>query len=318
MKTTKVFFPVSDDQVSYHQSVAFLGSCFSQHLAQKLTKQGFSVVPDPIGVVFNPLAIANYFLLSDEQLLATVFERDGVWLSYCANSTIFAYSEQELKDRLLRDRSEFMTRLTTSSHLFLTLGTAWGYRLHSNQAIVANCHKMPSSIFEKELLQLQEILIAWSEVLELLQVKYPHLKVTFTVSPVRHTKDGLVENMRSKSRLVEFVHALSDAFPRVTYFPVLEFFMDELRDYAWYAGDGIHPNDLSVHLVYEKFRECWFSEETKAIEHEWSQLIMRYHHRPLHAETEQHQRFRQDVLRKLKRFYATYPMVNPVYSVEDE
>jgi hypothetical protein len=318
MKTTKVPFPVHEEKVSYHRSVAFLGSCFSQHLAQKLLIQGFSVVSNPIGVVFNPLALSNYFLLSDEELVASIFERDGVWLSYCASSTTFAYSEHGLRDRLLNERSEFMSQLASTSHLFLTVGTAWAYKLHSSQEIVANCHKMPSSGFEKELLPLQVMLSAWSNVMNLLEMKYPHLQVTFTISPVRHTKDGMVQNMRSKSRLVEFVHALCTMHPRIIYFPVFEYFMDELRDYAWYGADGIHPNDLSVQLVYEIFRESWFSEETKVIENEWNQLITSYHHRPVHAETDQYQRFRKEVLRKLALFYDTYPMFNKIYSVEDE
>ncbi|MDG0974756.1 MAG: GSCFA domain-containing protein [Crocinitomicaceae bacterium] len=304
MKTTSVTFPNYSIEINRTVPVAFLGSCFSEHLSRKLNENKFSVVSNPLGVIFNPMSLAYILELESEKLIANNFERNNVWLNWSANATIFGYSNEAL-EKVIRDNlALFQDRLSASNVLFVTFGSAWVYEHLSNSAIVANCHKQPSRDFNKRLLSSDEIVGQWTKTIRQLNKNYPALNIVFTVSPVRHIKDGVVDNTRSKSILLEAVHQLTEKFSQVEYFPVYEFFMDELRDYAYYKKDGIHPNEIAIDLVWEKFEHAFFGNETKAWLHEFQRLTQQLEHRPLHPDSVEAKEFVAKAQREMETFLA--------------
>src|SRR5690554_1410395 len=252
MFKTKVDIP-QQQIIEYSSNYLFLGSCFSEHLSQKMIQSGFDVQTNPFGVVFNPISLAEMLLESDEMLMNSVFERDGVALSWLANSTCFSYNQEELKTKLVELRKEYIYALSTAKVLFVTLGTAWVYHKKSIDHIVGNCHKAAKNDFEKRLLSIEEISNKWSNVIEKLKAE-SDVRIIFTVSPVRHTKDGLIENSRSKAVLLNAVHQLNDQYSNVEYFPAYELMMDEMRDYAYYTKDGVHPNAIAVGEIWNRFK----------------------------------------------------------------
>lgn len=244
--------------------------------------EGFSVANHPMGVVFNPITIGQWLVGANSDLSSSILCRDDVWLSYWGNSSFFALSEDDLIHTMIDSNNLFISELSRCGHLFVTFGTAWVYRLKSTGELVGNCHKLPRHLFQKELLSVGEMFSLWSKVLGVLSEIHPDINVVFTVSPVRHIKDGLVDNTRSKSRLLECIHQLKDAYENVDYLPVYEFFMDELRDYAWFGADGIHPNDLAIDRVWEEFKSQYLNGPTKELNKEFLRLKSKVVHRSIH------------------------------------
>lgn len=285
MKKTPVNFPEFSFAINREHTVAFLGSCFSEHLSKKLESFKFNVVSNPLGIIFNPLSLSSFLTAEKEEILKYNFQRNDVWLNWQSNATVFGYSNEALTQTIEEKREQFFTGLSASNVLFITFGTAWVYEQIDSTVLVANCHKQPANQFRKRLLTVEEIVEQWTITIHHLKEIYPALNVVFTVSPVRHTKDGSVENTRSKSRLLEAIHQLTEHHHSVAYFPVYEFFMDELRDYAFYEKDGIHPNAIAVDLVWSKFEESFFMNKTREWMKDYQKLALKLAHRPLHPDS---------------------------------
>ncbi|RFC53168.1 GSCFA domain-containing protein [Brumimicrobium aurantiacum] len=308
MQKTSVKIP-KVESVDYASHYSFLGSCFSEHLSAKMKENGFTVSANPFGVIFNPISLADLLLGDDEVLEDSVFERDGVALSWLANSTCFTYAEKTLKTQLVELRKEFLNSLSSSKILFVTFGTAWVYEKNSTHQIVANCHKVPNKNFTKRLLTVEEITEKWSQLIEKLNLE-SDLKLIFTVSPVRHVKDGLVENARSKAVLLNAVHKLNDKYSNVGYFPAYELMLDEMRDYAFYKKDGLHPNEIAVDEIWKRFKEAYFTEQTDSICKEYEKIRMLFAHRSLHPASEKAKEFELNREKKLEDFKLRFPSFN--------
>ncbi|PKR80341.1 hypothetical protein CW751_10845 [Brumimicrobium salinarum] len=291
--------------IDYSSKYAFLGSCFSEHLSLKMIQSGFQIQTNPFGVVFNPMSLSKVFLASDKELKNSIFERNDVALSWLANSTCFAYDQEELYAKLISLRNDFLNELRKSKVLFVTFGTAWVYMKKSSGDIVGNCHKAAKNDFEKRLLSVDEITIQWKHVIEKLENENS-IKVIFTVSPVRHTKDGLIENSRSKAILLNAVHQLKDNYKNVDYFPAYEVMIDEMRDYAYYKKDGIHPNDIAIDEIWNRFKVTFFTPETDEICKEYDKINMLFEHQSIHPESTAAKQFnlkRQNKWEALKKKY---------------
>lgn len=309
MKKTTVditLFPVID----YRHKYLFLGSCFSENLSEKMKNNGFAMKSNPFGVVFNPISLADFFLLSDEEIKDSVFLRDDLALSWLANSTYFAYDKKELQDKLIQQRQFFLEEIADAKLLFVTFGTAWVYENNESQSLVANCHKIPQNKFSKRLLTIEEIVAKWKKVIALLKELNPRLDIVFTLSPVRHVKDGLAENARSKATLLNAIYQLVEEERQLRYFPAYEIVLDELRDYAYYTIDGVHPNELAIAEIWEKFKATYFTAETKQINAELIQLKQLMNHRLQHPESKASIAFLQDVLKRKEAFVKKYDFVN--------
>lgn len=308
MFKTKVEIP-QHQIIDYSPNYSFLGSCFSEHLSQKMDESGFNVQTNPFGVIFNPITLAEILLESDITIQNSVFEREGVALSWMANSTCFAYNQDELKTKLVELRNNFHNTLSTSKILFVTFGTAWIYEKKASNKIVGNCHKAPSQDFEKRLLSISEITSKWSQVIERLQ-KESDVQIIFTVSPVRHSKDGLIENSRSKAVLLNAVHELKEKYSNVGYFPAYELMMDEMRDYAFYGKDGVHPNEIAIDEIWNRFKATYFTSETDKISKEYEKVRLLFQHKSLHPESKAAKQFEVDREKKLEEFKRRFPNFN--------
>jgi hypothetical protein len=300
-----------DRRIQPTDNLFFLGSCFSDEISKKTINSGLRSYSNPFGTLFHPEAIRNALInvLGSNEDISDLFQRDDVWLTWSASSKLFAFNRQELQQKLIAVKKESLHRLSQANYLFITFGSAWGYRSKENGNVVANCHKMPSSLFTKELTDLDLMKEQWDEILTQLRNAYPSLLICLTISPVRHIRDGLVENQRSKSRLIELVHHLTKQ-NRVTYFPVYELLMDVYRDYRFFAEDMVHPNGLGVEQVWDYLRRYCMEPSTRDMVHEIEQFrLLEAHRIRIHGGTDE-MRWQQVKNKKRVDLQSRYPHLN--------
>lgn len=262
--STEVALKKTSYPIDYDSKVVCLGSCFAEHISSKLDYFKFRVTSNPFGILFHPEAILNVVkkAVHNEEFTADdVFHFNEKWHSFFSHSRLSRNSSAEILAALNSAKSELTESVENASHVVITLGTSFIYRHIATGQGVANCHKRPQDQFEKQLtffVELQEILKALISSFEQLQ---PGVKLIFTISPVRHVKDGIVENQRSKAHLIAALHSvLDDNSAMHAYFPSYELMMDELRDYRYYDRDLIHLSALAVDVIWEKFKMNFISE----------------------------------------------------------
>lgn len=237
------------------RGAVLLGSCFSEHISERMDKKGLDVLSNPFGVIFHPAPLSGVLrsaLLEngvEEGLMSPVQDR---WVYWLAGSRSSRNEKEELRQHLRTQLDTLHQHLSNAGMLVITFGTAWGYRHVEKDVIVGNCFRENQQAFKKEMWSVEQIVEEWKETLSLLGERYPGLRVVFAVSPVRHWKDGPINNSRSKATLVLACAALEKE-SNATYFPSYEIFMDELRDYRYYREDGLHPNQEGVDVVWERF-----------------------------------------------------------------
>lgn len=260
--TTSFDIPKHYEPIAYGSKMLLLGSCFSQNIGDKLTYYGFDATVNPFGVIFNPHSL---MVLMDRSINEgfTTSDVSGTF-SYLAHSDLDGHDRDETLANLKEAGERLKTSLQTATHLIITLGTAWVYELKETGEIVANCHQQPQKLFKKRLLSIREIQQNLEQIKSLITALNPEIQMIFTLSPVRHTRDGMVENNRSKSRLHDAIQTICES-KNTYYFPSFEILMDELRDYRFYAGDMIHPNATAVDYVWNRFRESVLNTSTAAV-----------------------------------------------------
>lgn len=294
-------------KIEYGKEILFLGSCFSDEISLKAKHQGFKVDSNPFGTIFHPLALSRFIkeTLSELTKSERIIQQNDLFFSWDASSSLVGFSENELKLKAYQARFEWKEKLSTASHLFVTFGSSWGYRLKENNLMVANCHKFSGTNFTKELSSQNEIIIEWRETIALLLELNSSLQIVFTVSPVRHIKDGLIDNNRSKAILLDVVRVLEKE-TNCSYFPSYEIVMDELRDYRFFKTDHVHPNELAINYVWQLFSNCYFSNETMEIGREVLKIRREEAHRSLtptsEASVQQLQKLKEKRDTLLKQF----------------
>lgn len=248
--------PAALKAVNYTDTVIFAGSCFSEHIANKLKAININVNALPNGIVFNPLSVLEPFkrLLSNTEFTEKdlVFH-DGYWHSIYHHGSFSEITISETLHRMNHALHQLKRDLEQASHLFVTFGTAYAYSLNADNRIVANCHKIPQSEFTKQLLQSSAMEAACRDTFGHLQHQYPNLQIVLTVSPVKHLRDGISENLLSKSLLISLCHYLKNTMSGIDYFPAYEIVNEDLRDYRFFESDGAHPNAMAIDCVFEKF-----------------------------------------------------------------
>lgn len=243
-----------------NQKIITLGSCFSEVMGEKLKQLPFEVMNQPFGTLFHPNAIHN--ILAIEQPLQEVFyELDGKFVHPHYHSIWKYDSPEELFEAISKQRTKVNAYLKEANWLIVTFGTAFYYQDQILNIPVANCHKQNQKRFVKKLSSLEEITKNWTQFLDKLKKQNPQLEILLTLSPVRHTKDGIQNNQVSKSTLRLVIEQLNNQFDFVHYFPAYEYVIDELRDYSYFKHDLIHPNEIAEEFVYEKMKSSLFSEE---------------------------------------------------------
>ena len=300
----------SGNSIDYHSRLFLVGSCFVENIGAKLAYYKFQTTINPFGILFHPEAIARFleYSVSGKQLAeADLEEMQGRFVSFDAHSILSASSAAETIKLLNEALVETKLQLTKASHIVITLGTAWGYRHVEQDKIVANCHKIPQKAFQKELTSVDDIAVTTRRILSAIAKVNSQAQVIFTVSPVRHSKDGFVENQRSKAHLLAGMHQVLEDSQHTAYFPSYELMMDELRDYRFYDRDLIHPNILAVDYIWERFSSVYFSEETQKTMQKVQEVQQGLAHKAFNPESEAHQKFLKNLEAKKRALQADFP-----------
>ena len=292
-----------------NQSI-LIGSCFSTEIASKFSGSGFSTVSNPFGTLFHPEAIFNVIqsaITNDTHV--DVKCSDDIFHSWDSAGSVFGMSEAKLIDDIVRRRKEFKQSLLSSRFLIITFGSAWGYNHSELSKTVGNCHKENQGEFTKSLSSIIEMEGMWKKLVQSLKTLNPTLQLIFTVSPVRHKKDGIVENNRSKARLIEFVHRMVES-TSAQYFPAYELLIDELRDYRFYSEDLVHPNSIAIDFVWGKFEQTYCSEETIALSQSVKRIKLSETHKSLYPNSNADVKMKSLTLGSKKELLKKYPYLN--------
>ena len=298
--------------IDYNSKLLLLGSCFSENIGDKLSYYKFQSHQNPFGILFHPKAIENLMTNAinekeySEKDLTFQNER---WHCFDAHSSLSAADKNELLNNLNSTISSTKKQLEEATHIVITLGTSWVYRFIETDKIVANCHKIPQKKFLKELLSVDEISESLEAILVLLKSINKNIQILFTVSPVRHLKDGFIENTQSKAHLISAIHNILNG-GYAFYFPSYEIMMDELRDYRFYAEDMIHPNKTAINYIWEKFVASWFSEDTLLTMKDVDVIQKGLSHRPFNENSIQHHQFLKNLEVKKETLKVQFPFIN--------
>lgn len=301
--------PDYQKKITYQDSLLFLGSCFSDEMFLKFKNAGFEVDSNPFGTIFHPIPLAQFIQNCVDQKQDFKIEHSNDSFFSFETSNLFSYAtNEELIQFLNTTQQEFFHKLKTASYLFVTLGTAWGYRHIESQEIVANCHKFPASNFQKDLSSVSELVETWKKTIQELQKVNPTLSIVFTVSPVRHSKDGLAENNRSKARLFELISQLEDQF-QIGYFPSYEIVVDELRDYRFFKKDLVHPNEQAIQYIWQKIKQTFFLESALKLVEEVENIRKLQQHQVQTKNENEKLVFEKERTEKIRVFREKYPEV---------
>jgi len=310
---TQISIPKSKNPIDYNSKIVSLGSCFAVNMEEKLDYFKFESSCNPFGILFHPLAIEKLidFAVSEKQFTdKNVFFHNERWHCFDVHSDLSNSSQSALITNLNATVIATKLQLQAATHIIITYGTSWVYRNLSTNEIVANCHKVPQNEFSKEILSIEAIEKSMRNTLDLIQKINPNVSFIFTVSPVRHLKDGFVENQVSKAHLISAIHkTINDKPKTINYFPSYEIMMDELRDYRFYAEDMIHPNSVAIDYIWERFSETSISEESQLVMIEVEAIQRGLAHRPFNPNSESHQQFLSKLNDKMVKLQKQFPKI---------
>lgn len=310
---TEVLIQKQLKPITYESKLLCLGSCFAEHIGKKLEYYKFQVTGNPFGILFHPQAILNVIekAVNEEEFTSKdVFLAHEKWHSFFAHSRLSRNSSAEILAVLNSAEKELRDAILGSSHILITLGTSFVYEHLATKLLVANCHKVPQSEFKKQLTLVNELEIMLSRIIKLCRELNPKTKFIFTVSPVRHIKEGIVENQRSKAQLITALHNVLEGESNVTYFPSYELMMDELRDYRFYNRDLIHPSDLAVDLIWKRFKACAIDEGLYADMDKVDKLQKSLAHRPSATKGETFEKLKAYQYKLKKELKEKYPFMS--------
>jgi hypothetical protein len=305
--TTKIEISKNSNPIDYNSKIVSLGSCFVENMEDKFQYFKFQSATNPFGIIFNPVSIEKIIRRVVEQDFFTdkeIFFHNERWHCFEVHSDLSHSNAAELLGNLNQILSETKKQLQEATYIIITYGTSWVYRNIEKDTIVANCHKMPQKQFTKELLTVATVRESIENTTRLIQFINPNCNFIFTVSPVRHLKDGFVENQVSKAHLITSVyHVLMESeicnLKSVIYFPSYEIMMDELRDYRFYAEDMLHPSQIAIDYIWKRFKETSISERTYATMDAVESIQKSLQHRPFNPNSESHKKFESNLQAKI-------------------
>jgi hypothetical protein len=307
---TIVELPASGEKMGYNSRCLFMGSCFTEEIGARMLQHKFPVMINPFGTLFNPASISdNLEMLIEGKVFSAddLFQHNGMWFSFSHYTGFARYDQQEclsLVNKSLQDASSWIREC---NYILITLGTAWTFIYNATGKLVANCHKLPSADFTRKLLDPEEICDRYDHMLTALHKINPRARILFTVSPVRHWKDGAVNNQLSKSILLLSIHRLMKKHSTIHYFPAYEIFMDELRDYRFYAADMLHPSDTGSAYVWERFCDSCLEEAAKKTMAGVTAILKAVAHRPRHTDIPNLKKFSENLLKQIDQLTLSNP-----------
>ncbi len=293
--------PSQEPKIEIGKSILFLGSCFSDEIGNQAQLHGLKAFSNTFGTLFHPFAIGQGIIDSlEENTVCEIIQQDDVFFHWGSSGKLFGYSKEELESNVIAERKNFKQLLQNVSHLFVTFGTAKGYIHKTSNQTVANCHKQHPSLFEIQNSNSTEIIQFWKPILEKLMAFNPTIQIVFTVSPVRHLKDGIIENNRSKAQLLLAVESLAK-LQNCNYFPSYEIVMDELRDYRFFKNDFAHPNELAVEYVWQHFANTYLTESTVTTCNKIKAIKSALSHKPLYEKSKKLTEYQEKILERKKQ-----------------
>ena len=307
---TKVNIKPSEKKIGYQDKILLLGSCFADNIGAKFAEYYFQTTLNPFGTLYNPASIAS--ILNHTTPSSTILYHNGLWHSMMHHGCFSHPDQEELLQRCEQSRQQLQDALNEATTIIVTFGTAWVYEMDGR--VVANCHKIPADRFLRRCLSVQEIVDMWLPIIQTMPDKH----WIFTVSPIRHLKDGLHANQISKAILLQAIDCLAsisimlhNPTPSSTihYFPSYEIMLDELRDYRFYAEDMVHPSPLAVEYIWQRFVEAYMTAATRDEMHLMHQLWRDRHHRFLHPYSEEAKQFEQRIAERMQQLQEQYPWV---------
>ncbi|GAA4298900.1 GSCFA domain-containing protein [Aestuariibaculum suncheonense] len=303
--------PQTDSLIDYHSNVLLLGSCFVENIGEKFSYFKFRSLQNPLGILFNPKAIENLVrrsIQNENYTESDLLFHNEQWHCFDAHSKLSHPSKEDLLKNLNETIKQTREQICSSTHVIITLGTAWAYRYKKTGAFVANCHKVPQKQFDKVLLTCDEVRESLEHIKSSIQSVNPKTNIIFTVSPVRHIKDGFVENTQSKAHLISAIHQLVNQ-KEVFYFPSYEIMMDELRDYRFYADDMLHPSSVAIDYIWKKFVSVWVSNDAKETMDAVNDVQKGLQHKPFNPNSEAHKTFLERLKAKKETLESNFSYI---------
>ena len=307
--------------VTYRDKILLTGSCFTEHIGHTLDEVKFHTLQNPNGILFGPDSVCKSlisYVKNKKYTEADLFQLNEVWNSWQHHSRFSHITAREAVDEINASQEAAHMFLKTADWLIITLGSSYSYRLTREADLaggaagegVANCHRAPARWFDKYLAATEEIITMLLGCIKQLHQFNPSLKIIFTISPVRHIRDGVVENNRSKARLIDAVHRVIDNCKEAFYFPAYELVIDVLRDYRFYDIDMVHPNYPATEFVLEKFASSCIEEESRQLMQEIKKIVIARKHRAFQPETKAHEQFLAAHFEKVKALQEKHPFLN--------
>jgi hypothetical protein len=311
---TPVSIEESKIKIHYGSNLMLMGSCFSEHIGKNLSDSKFLVDNNPFGIVYNPMSIKQgitRLLEGNEYLTGELVQNQDVWFSFDHHGKFSDVDKNNCLSAINHQFQRSAQNLVKANFLFITFGTAYVYRLLSTGKIVANCHKVSAKEFERKRVSVEEITEEYLSVITRLRQVNPSVFIVFTVSPVRHWKDGAHENQLSKSILHLATERICNSCENTFYFPSYELLMDDLRDYRFYADDMFHPGSLAIHYIWEKFTDCFMDSKTRLIMSAVEKIVSARKHRPFNPESNQYKIFANQSLEQIRQLQDQYQILLP-------
>jgi hypothetical protein len=315
MKDFRTILPFvsSAFEITHADKLLSIGSCFSENIGDQLLNNKFPIIVNPYGILFNPISIIQSLqqIINNKQFSERdIFYHNQHWQSFYHHGRFSNINKTTCLNNINNAITTSNQQVQNLDYLILTLGTANVFVHKESNQIVANCHKVPNSEFERKRLNVDEITTAFEPIFNQLKTINPKLKIIFTVSPVRHIRDGLVENQRSKATLLLAIDTLVAQYDFASYFPAYELVLDDLRDYRFFNADMIHPSKLAIDYVWNYFSEIYFSNKTKQIIHQIDKIIQAKNHRPFDEDSKMHQNFIQNQIDKIYQLKKQYSFLD--------
>ena len=301
-----------DLKINHQHKLLLIGSCFTEQIGTKLSTHKFSVLDNPNGILFNPVSICksiSSYIDNKQFCEAELFYQNECWNSWEHHSRFSKPDATACLNGINQSQNKANAFLKNADWLLITLGSAFVYELE-NKEVVANCHKVPTDKFAKRLLPVEEVFGALEHTIEKTRAFNPGIKIIFTISPVRHLRDGFVENNRSKATLIQAVHQLAEKNTNCFYFPAYELIIDDLRDYRFFAEDMVHPNYAATNYVWEKFIATCIDESSQVLMKDIAVVVAAKNHKPFNPTSQQHKIFLQTNLEKVKKLQQKFSYLN--------
>ena len=298
-------------QITYKDSLLFLGSCFADNMSGYFQEKRFKCTSNPFGTLYHPVAISNAIQMAlNDDYEINILKTKDLWASYDLHSSLNRPTKQEFIQNFRVEQKALKQNLLNSQFLFITLGTAHVYRHIQSNTIVANCHKIPQTEFTKVLLSLDHIKTTLEHTIDRLLKVNPAVKIVLTLSPVRYLRDGFEENQLSKSLLYVAIKHCVSKFNHVVYFPSYEYILDDLRDYRFYEKDLVHPNQIALDYIWEKLKSTFFTHETLQILKRVEKINSRLAHRLFSPDTPKAKAFLNETHQLIHRLQEDFPGID--------